>query len=94
VLTFGDVTLEPGLYTLWVFNASSGGPQLVINRQVGQWGTQYDQAHDIARIPMTLAATSEHVEELTITIRNLGGNRGAIDFAWGAQMATAEFGVR
>ena len=93
-ISFGDVTLEPGLYTLWVFNASSGGPQLVINRQVGQWGTQYDQAQDIARIPMTLAAAPDHVEEFTITIRNLGGNRGAIDLAWGAQVATAEFGAR
>jgi hypothetical protein len=93
-LTFGEVAVPPGLYTLWVFNARNGGPQLVINRQVGQWGTVYNPAQDLARIPMTMAATPEHVEEFTINIRSLGGGRGAIDLAWGSQVATAAFTVR
>jgi hypothetical protein len=93
-LTFGNVVVPPGLYTLWIFNARSGGPQLVINKQVGQWGTVYNQAQDLARIPMTMAATPEHVEEFTINIRNLGGDRGALEFAWGSQMASVPFTVR
>ena len=92
-LTFGTVVVPPGLYTLWFFNAA-GGPLLVINKQVGQWGTVYDQAQDLARIPVTMAATPEHVEDFTITLRNLGPGRGALEFAWGAQMATAAFTVR
>lgn len=93
-LNFGGVVVPPGLYTLFIFNARSGGPQLVINKQVGQWGTIYNQAQDLARIPMTMAPTPEHVEEFTINIRNLGGDRGALEFAWGGQMATAAFTVR
>jgi hypothetical protein len=92
-LTFGTVVLPPGLYTLWFFNATSG-PQLVINKQVGQWGTSYDQTQDLARIPVTLAAMPEHLEDFTITLRNVAQGRGAIDFAWGAQVATAAFTVR
>jgi hypothetical protein len=92
-LTFGDVIVPPGLYTLWIFNARSG-PQLVINRQVGQWGTAYNQAQDLGRVPLQMATTPEHVEDLTITIRNLDGGRGAFDFAWGSQVATATFSVR
>jgi hypothetical protein len=34
------------------------------------------------------------VEEFTITIRSLGGGRGALDFAWGSQVATATFTAR
>jgi hypothetical protein len=93
-LTFGNVVVPPGLYTLWVFNASNGGPQLIINRQVGQWGTSYNQAQDLGRVPMTMSATPEHVEEFTINIRSLGGGRGSIDLAWGSQMASAGFTVR
>ena len=92
-LTFGSVVLPPGLYTLWLFNAA-GGPQLVINKQVGQWGTAYDAAQDFGRVPVTMGPTPEFVEDFTITIRNTGQGRGAIDFAWGSQMATASFTVR
>ena len=92
-LTFGNVVVPPGLYTLWLFNAT-GGPMLVINKQVGQWGTDYSQAQDLARVPVTMSPTPEHVEDFTITLRNVGPGRGAIEFAWGAQMATATFTVR
>ena len=92
-LTFGSLVVPPGLYTLWLFNAT-GGPQLVINKQVGQWGTAYDPAQDLGRVPVTMAPTPEHVEDFTITLRNVAQGRGAIEFAWGSQMATAAFTVR
>jgi hypothetical protein len=92
-LIFSNVVVPPGLYTLWFFNAADG-PMLVINRQVGQWGTSYDAARDLGRIPVQMAATPEHVEDFTITLRNLGPGRGAIDFAWGDRMATAAFTFR
>ncbi len=40
---------------------------------------------------MQIAATPAHVEEMTVTVRNLGMNRGALDFAWGESVATALF---
>ena len=91
-IAFGDVVVPPGLYTLFLYNAKSG-PLLAINRQTGQWGTVYDQAKDLARVPLTLAATPEHVEALTITIRQAAPNRGAVEIAWGTQVATAAFVV-
>lgn len=92
-LTFGSVVVPPGLYTLWLFN-TTGGPQLVINKQVGQWGTSYDPAQDLGRVPVQMAATPEHIEDFTITLRNVAQGRGAIEFSWGSQMATALFTVR
>ena len=98
-LTFGNVVVPPGLYTLWVDNARSG-PLLAINKQVGQWGAGnpmsavYNPANDVGRVPLTLAAAPQHVEEFTINIRNLGQNRGAIDLAWGNQVASASFTAR
>ena len=97
-LTFGNVVVPPGLYTLWIYNDRNAGPQLIINKQIGQWGAGpnvYNPANDLGRVPLTLAAAPEHVEEFTITIRNAGGpTRGAIDFAWGDKVATAQFTVR
>ena len=90
VLTFGETVVPPGSYTLWIQHTRNG-TFLIVNRQTGQWGTIYDPAQDVGRVPMQMAATPSHVEEMTVTVRSLGGNRGAIDFAWGSSVVTASF---
>jgi Protein of unknown function (DUF2911) len=92
-LALGDMTLAPGLYTLWIQHTRSA-TYLIVNKQVGQWGTDYQALQDIGRVKMDMAKTSEHVEDFTITIRATGPNRGAVDFAWGDSVATAAFIVR
>jgi hypothetical protein len=92
-MTLGDLTVAPGLYTLWIQHTRNG-TFLIVNKQVGQWGTAYQAAQDLGRVPMEFGPTPEHVEDFTITIRALGGGRGAIDFAWGPSKATANFTAR
>jgi hypothetical protein len=92
-IQFGDVTLAPGLYTVWIQHTQSG-TSLILSKQVGQWGTNYNPANDLGRVAMTLANAPEHVEDFTITVRALPQGRGAIDFAWGDKVATANFQLR
>ena len=89
-LTFGTLTVAPGAYTLWIQHTRNG-TFLIVNRQTGQWGTEYNPSQDVGRVPMQLAEAPAHVEELTVAIRNLGNNRGSIDFAWGDSVASAAF---
>ena len=91
-LTFGAVTLAPGMYTLWVQHTRQG-TFLIVNKQTGQWGTQYDGAQDVGRIEMQSAAAPSHVEELTYTVRALAPNRGVLELAWGDRVLSAPFGV-
>jgi hypothetical protein len=92
-IQLGEMTLAPGLYTLWTQHTREG-TFLIVNRQVGQWGTVYNPANDIGRVTMQMANTPEHVEDFTISIRSLGQGRGAIDLAWADKVATATFTVR
>lgn len=92
-IQLGDMTLAPGLYTLWTQHTRAR-TFLIVNRQVGQWGTQYNAANDIGRVAMNVAATPGHVEDFMITVRSLGQGRGAIDLAWGDKVATANFVLR
>lgn len=92
-LTFGSVVVPPGSYTLWIQHTHTG-TNLIINRKTGQWGTEYDAAQDLGRVPMQMAPTPSHVEELTVTVRSLGANRGSIDFAWGPSIVSAAFTAR
>ena len=89
-LTFGALTVPPGMYTLWVLHTKSG-TSLIVNRQTGQWGTVYDPAQDVGRVAMQVTPTPSHVEEFTVTVRALGGNRGALELAWGPSVASAQF---
>jgi hypothetical protein len=92
-IALGDMTLVPGVYSLWIQHTHDS-TYLIINKQVGQWGTDYQAAQDIGRVKMELAPTPDHVEDFTITVRATGANRGAIDFAWGDSVATAAFAIR
>jgi hypothetical protein len=91
-LTIGTLTIAPGMYTLWVQHTRTG-TFLIVNKQTGQWGTQYDATQDLGRIPMALAATPSHVEQFTVSVRALGPARGVIDMAWGPSVASVPFGV-
>src|ERR687896_70549 len=55
-LMFGSTHVQPGTYTLYTLPSEKGW-ELIINKQTGQWGTDYDQAQDLARIPMKVAKT-------------------------------------
>jgi len=92
-IQMGDMTLEPGLYSLWVQHTRAG-TWLIVNRQVGQWGTQYNAANDIGRVAMEMSNTPSHVEDLTYTVRPMPQGRGAIELAWGDKTATANFQLR
>jgi hypothetical protein len=91
-LAMGSLTVPPGMYTLWVQHTRSG-TFLIVNKQTGQWGTQYDATQDLGRVPMQVAATPSHVEEFTVTVKALGPARGVIEMAWGAAVASVQFGV-
>ena len=65
-LELGGVRVPRGSYTLYSLLSRTGW-KLIINRQTGQWGTQYDPAQDLARVPLQ---TSEQapVESFSMTL--------------------------
>jgi hypothetical protein len=66
-LTIGGTRVPQGTYTLYTIPAADGW-QLVVNRQTGQWGTDYDQGRDLARIPMRVSTVASPVEQFTIAV--------------------------
>jgi hypothetical protein len=64
-LSFGDVTMPAGQYTLYTIPNPDGGT-LIINQQTGQGGTTYNEDQDLGRVPMTLTTLDQTVELFTI----------------------------
>lgn len=80
-LTMGGRQVPAGAYTLWTL-AVPGRYQLIVNKQTGQWGTQYDPAQDLVRIPVQTRALSPAVEQFTIDVLPTGTNSGLLRLQW------------
>ena len=69
-----------GTYTLWTIPTKSGAT-LIVNKQVGQWGTQYDKAQDLVHVPMTVERVSAPIERMTFAIVATAGG-AELSIAW------------
>ncbi|HEU5217557.1 MAG TPA: DUF2911 domain-containing protein, partial [Gemmatimonadales bacterium] len=79
-LTVGTVALPVGGYSLYTL-PQADGVQLIINRQVGQWGTEYDASQDLARLPMRISVSATPREEFAITVTGQG-DTGELRIQW------------
>ena|SRR5579871_5874611 len=80
-LTIGGKEVPAGKYTLYTL-PSAAGWKLIINKQTGQWGTEYDEKQDLARIDMKTTKLDKPVEEFTISFDKSGGNGAVMKLAW------------
>jgi hypothetical protein len=60
---------------------TKSGATLIVNKQVGQWGTQYDKTQDLVHVPMTFERVSAPVERMTFEIVAKAGGAELI-IAW------------
>jgi hypothetical protein len=91
-LRFGTVTVPAGRYTLYTLPQANGQWLLIINRQTGQWGTEYSQAQDVARVPLTVTQTAAVVEQLQLTL-TAAGSGGELAIVWDRTKAAARFTI-
>jgi hypothetical protein len=91
-LVFGSTQVPAGKYTLYTIPGEQDWT-LIINKQTGQWGTQYDQAQDLGRVKMTRTAAASPVEQLTIGITDTPAG-GTVKIEWADASASADFTVK
>jgi hypothetical protein len=79
-LTIGGADVPAGTYTLWAL-PSPAGWKLIINRQTGQWGTDYHADRDLVRVDMRVETLPQPVEQFTIAIEPDGAG-AMLRMAW------------
>jgi hypothetical protein len=92
-ITLAGLSLPAGTYTLWTV-PHVRGVDLIVNRQTGQWGTEYRRAQDLGTAPMTSDSVDPPVEKFTISIEPRDARRGTLTMAWGTFRWTAPIEVR
>jgi hypothetical protein len=79
-LNIGGTAVPAGTYTLYSL-PSAGTWQLIINKQTGQWGTEYHPEQDLARVDMKKESLSSPVETFVINFEPKS-NPNAIVMEW------------
>lgn len=92
-ITLAGLIVPAGSYTLWTI-PHPNSVELIVNRQTGQWGTQYGPGYDLGRAPMTIDSLATPVEQFTIAIDSTAAQRGALTMSWGSFHWTAPIQVR
>ena len=75
-LAIGGATVPAGKYTLWTLPTPTGW-LLIINKQTGQWGTEYHSEQDLVRVDAKVETLSAPVEQFVIAVEP-----GTITFTW------------
>jgi hypothetical protein len=65
-----------------------------VNKQTGQWGTEYSRAKDLGTVPMKSDSTGPAVEKFTIAIEPSDGTHGTLAMQWGTFRWTAPIAVQ
>jgi hypothetical protein len=89
-LSFGDVTVPAGEYSLWAKKEAEDKWSLVFNKQHGQWGTQHDPSKDLASVPLKMETEGSPAEQVTIKLEKEGGG-GEASIEWGDMELSANF---
>ena len=80
-------------YTLFTV-PHKNGVDLIVNKQTGQWGTEYNPALNLGRARIISEAATATVEEFTISIIPGDNRHGTLVFEWGSFRWTAPIEVQ
>ena len=69
-LDIGGLKVPKGDYTLFVNLANPASWELIVNKQTGQSGLEYDAKQDLGRVKMTMSKPPAMVEQLKYTLTN------------------------
>jgi hypothetical protein len=91
-LSMGDLKIPAGKYSLYVL-LDKAGWQLIVNKQTGQSGMEYEKSSDFGRVPMKMGKPPAMVEKYKMTLSSLGGNKGRLTLEWENTSASVDFTV-
>ena len=93
-ISFGETTVPAGVYTLFTLPNEDGTAKLIISKQVGQWGTQYDESQDFARVDMKKEALDSPKDQFAMSVGKNPSGGGVIKLMWEDTEYSAPFTVK
>jgi hypothetical protein len=88
-LVIAGTPVPAGKYSLWTLPSPTTW-KLIVNRNTGQWGTDYNAQYDAARLDMSVERLPQPVEQFTIAIEPRGTG-GVLKLEWERTRASVPF---
>ena len=92
-ITLAGMQVPAGKYTLWTVPHTSG-VDLIVNKQTGQWGTDYRGSENLGTSRMNSETLTTPVEKFTISIVSSDPKHGTLAMEWGSFRWTAPIEVK
>jgi hypothetical protein len=92
-VTLGSVGIPKGTYTLYTVPGEKEW-LLIVNRQTGQWGTEYDPKLDLVRIPAKARSRPDHLEAMTISFLPEDAFKGTLRISWEKRIVAVPYTYR
>ena len=80
-LKIGTLDVPAGTYTLYTLPSATQW-LLIVNKQTGQWGTEYSEAQDLGRTPMTSKTLPASQENMSISFEHTKGATTELHVKW------------
>lgn len=80
-LHFGNLLVPAGTHTLYTYPGQEKW-LLIVNKQTGQWGTEYDIKQDLGRVPMMAKPVSSPQEVMSISFENTTASSTELHVRW------------
>ena len=82
-IKLAGMQVPAGTYTLFTA-PHANGVDLIVNKQSGQWGTEYNGSLDLGTARITTEVATAPVEEFTISIIPSDNRHGTLVLEWGS----------
>ena len=88
---FGGKKVKAGSYSLFTIPGEKEWT-VILNSDVDYWGAyKYNQKNDVVRVPATVGALSEPLENFSIQFDKKGDKQGVLRLAWDTTVAEVPF---
>jgi hypothetical protein len=82
-IKLAGMQVPAGVYTLFTV-PHTNGVDLIVNKQTGEWGTEYNRSLNLGVVRITSEVNASPVEEFTISILPADKRHGTLVLEWGS----------
>jgi len=93
-LQIGSLDVPKGDYTLYCWVQDPEAWDLIISKETGQWGLEYNASQDLGRVNMTMSEPPSVVEMLKYTLTDQGAGKVKLQLEWERHIASVIMTVK
>jgi hypothetical protein len=93
-LDIGGLQVPKGDYTIYVWVADPANWQLILSKETGQWGLNYNPKMDLGRVKMTMSKPPAPIETYKMTLSTSGPKMGRLQLEWENHIASVPIAVK